>query len=92
MSRPAVSARRTRSFLGSVSQMRSWWNHPEPETELGAVGAEGDGVDVVGVAAELGDLLVRCQVPEAESGSSLQPTARRVPSGLKATVYTVVPL
>jgi hypothetical protein len=34
--------------------------------KLGAVGAERDGVHIVGVAAQLGDLLVRYQVPQAD--------------------------
>ena len=34
--------------------------------ELGAVRAEGDGVHIIGVAAQLGDPLVRFQVPQAD--------------------------
>ena len=48
-------------------------------------------MDIVGVAASSATCWydVRSQ---RRIVLSLQPTARRVPSGLKATVYTVVPL
>ncbi len=41
------------------------WNH-RSRRRAGSVGAESDGVHVVGVAAQFGDLLIRFQVPQTD--------------------------